>query len=173
VTDDPLPLVPLQPDQEAVAEHDQDGIAMKAVPQSALVLIPVQQALGFFMELLNPIAAMGVLHQGRQRRGLREVAPEVIPVTVAAGGSVPEQPADVAVAVTIYTPAADRHELGRQPALAAFPPADGLSLPARQNTQDLIGPLDGRLGAPRPGHAEIGPYRDQPSLAVGLQTVKK
>src|SRR3990172_1847015 len=96
-TDDPLPRVPLQPDQEAVAEHDQNSVAMETLPQSALVLIPTQQALGFFMELLDPVAAMGVLHHGRQRRGLREVAPEVIPVTVATGRTLTDQPADFAV----------------------------------------------------------------------------
>src|SRR3972149_3625365 len=78
--DDLLPLAPLQPNQEAVAEHNQGRIAMNALPQPALVLIPAQQALGFFMELLDPVAAMGVLHHGRQRCGLWEVAPIVIPV---------------------------------------------------------------------------------------------
>ena len=45
--DDALPRVPLQPDQEAVAEHDQNGVTMETLPQPTLVLIPAQQALGF------------------------------------------------------------------------------------------------------------------------------
>ncbi len=134
--DDPLARVPLQPDQETVAEHDKDSVAMKAVPQPARVLIPTQQALGFFTELLNPITSMGVLHQGCQGCVRWEVAPEVIPVTVAAGGSLADQPANVAVSITIDTAAADGGELGAQPTLAPFSSADGLPLPARQNTQN-------------------------------------
>src|SRR3970040_1319235 len=171
--DDALPRVPLQPDQEAVAEHDQNGVTMETLPQPTLVLIPAQQALGFFMELLHPIAAMGVLHHRRQRRGLREVAPEVIPVPVAAAGSLAEQPADVAVAVTVHAPAAKGDELGAQPALTAFPPADGLPLPAGQNAQDLLRPLEAPIRVPRQRDAEIGPHRHHSALAAGLPNGQK
>src|SRR3989338_323484 len=171
--DDLLPLVPLQPDQEAVAEHHQDRIAMETVPQPTLVLIPAQQAFGFFMELLDPVAAMGVLHHRRQRRILRAVAPVVIPVTAAARRALTHQPADLALTGAVDAPTADGDELGPQPPLTAFSPADGLPLPARQSPQDLIGPLDRRLRTPRQRHAEVGPHRHHAALAARLQTVQK
>src|SRR5512143_1849731 len=57
-----------QPDQETVGQQDQGGVPMEAVPQPTLVLIPAQQALGFFVKLFDPVAAVGVLHHGRQGR---------------------------------------------------------------------------------------------------------
>src|SRR5512135_3293036 len=75
-----LPFMPFQPDQETVSQHDQGGVTMKAVPQPALVLIPAQQTLRFFMKLFDPVAAVGVLHHGRQWRVEREVAPEILPL---------------------------------------------------------------------------------------------
>src|SRR5713226_900289 len=63
-----LALTPLQPDQETVTEHDQVRIAMKAMPQASLVLIPAEQTLGLFVKLLDPVAPVGVFDHRAQRR---------------------------------------------------------------------------------------------------------
>ena len=79
-----LPLPPFQPDEKAVTEHHQDRMAVKAMPQPSLVLIPAEQGFTFFMELFDPISTMGVFHHPGQRRRRREVAPEILPLAVAA-----------------------------------------------------------------------------------------
>src|SRR5574341_2265544 len=65
-----LPLLQLLPNQETVAEHDQDGVAMKAVPEPTLILIPAKQRLAFFVKLLDPVARSAI-HPGDQRRRAR------------------------------------------------------------------------------------------------------
>src|SRR6266849_635635 len=72
-----LTFAPLQPNQKAVAEHDQGRVTVKAWPQPALVLIPTQAHFGFFMKLLDPGAPVSVLGHHRQRRVGGKVAPEV------------------------------------------------------------------------------------------------
>src|SRR3974377_1738994 len=62
------PFAQFEPDQETVGQHDQRGVTMEAMPQSALILIPAQQTLRFFMKLFDPVRAMGVLHHGHRRR---------------------------------------------------------------------------------------------------------
>ena len=119
---DLLTLVPLQPNQERVREHDQNGIAMKTMPQATLIMIPAEFAFGFFMKLLDPIATMGVLNHERQIRCGGKVAPEILPVAIAACGALPNQPADMVRAIAIHAPAAYCDKLGSQPTLTAFPP---------------------------------------------------
>ena len=53
----------LQPDQEAVGQHHGGGMAVEAPPPPTLVLVPAQLPLGLFMELLNSMPAMAILHQ--------------------------------------------------------------------------------------------------------------
>src|SRR5512139_214989 len=129
---------PFQPDQETIGQQDQCGVSMEAMPQAALVLIPAQEALGFFMKLLDPVAAMRVLHHRPQRRVEQEVAPEVLPLARAPGGPLADQPADMPGAIAINTPTADAYEFGPQPTLTAFTPADGLPLPPGQGRQPII-----------------------------------
>src|SRR3990172_6587279 len=114
-------LAPLQPNQERVREHDQHGSAMKPRPQTTLIVIPTEFPFGFFMELLDPIPAMSVFEHDRQVRGRGKVAPEILPVAVAACGPLPNQPADMARAIAIDAPAAHCDQLGAQPTLTAFP----------------------------------------------------
>src|SRR5512141_3255584 len=76
----PFAFTPFQPDQETVGQHDQCGVPMEAMPQPTLILIPAQQALGLFMKLFNPVAAMCIFHHGLQRRVEWKVAPEVLPL---------------------------------------------------------------------------------------------
>src|SRR5215468_8641880 len=65
-------LAHFQPDQKTVAQHYGDGVAMKTVPAPSLLLIPAQLGFGFFMILLDPVAAVGILDHPGQRRGGRE-----------------------------------------------------------------------------------------------------
>src|SRR5919201_2509852 len=85
-----LPLPPFQPHQKTIAQHDGDGVAMEAIPAPSLILIPAQLGFGFLMILLDPVAAVGILDHPGQRRGRREVAPEILPVPVlASSGTLP------------------------------------------------------------------------------------
>ena len=54
-----LALSHFQPHQETIAQHDGDGVAMKTIPAPALILSPAQLGFGFFMILLDPVAAVG------------------------------------------------------------------------------------------------------------------
>src|SRR2546422_8041977 len=102
-----LPLAPFQPDQKTVAQHHRDRMPMKAIPAPPLILIPAQFRFGFLMILLHPVAAVGILHQHGQGRVCREVTPEIFPIPgLASSGALPNQPADVAGALTLPPPAA-------------------------------------------------------------------
>jgi hypothetical protein len=117
-----LALPPFQPDQKTIAQHDGDGVPMKAIPAPSLILIPAQLGFGFFMILLDPMAAMGILDHPGQRRGRRKITPAILPVPMLApSGTLSNQPAHMAAAITIHPPAAQCHKLGPPPALG--PPA--------------------------------------------------
>src|SRR5262245_20366907 len=89
-------LVPFQPHQKAIGQHDGDGMAVKACPEAALILVPAQQFLGLFMILLHPTAAVSIFdHDGQGRVG-REVAPVIFALAgLAPTGPLAEEPADV------------------------------------------------------------------------------
>jgi hypothetical protein len=72
-----VPLPPLQPDQNAVGQHDGDCMTVKAWPQPALVLVPAQLALGLLMKRLARMPPMGHGGQLLQRGLRRQVAPEL------------------------------------------------------------------------------------------------
>src|SRR5215469_16172933 len=77
-----LALAHFQPHQKTIAQHDGDGVAMKAIPASSLILVPAQLGFGLLMILLDPVAAMGILdHPGRLRGGW-EITPEILPVAM-------------------------------------------------------------------------------------------
>src|SRR5215831_18044080 len=102
-----LALAHFQPHHKTIAQHDGDGVAMKAIPASSLILVPAQFGFGFLMILLDPVAAVGILDHPGPWRGGREVAPEILPVPMlAAAGALPKQPAAMAAAITIHPPAA-------------------------------------------------------------------
>src|SRR5215471_12895835 len=75
-----LALAHFQPDQKTIAQHDGDGVAMKAIPAPPLILIPGQLGFGFLMILLNPVATVSILDHPGQWRGGREITPEILPV---------------------------------------------------------------------------------------------
>src|SRR5215470_17321843 len=88
-----LALAHFQPHQKTVAQHDGDGVAMKAIPASSLILSPAQLGFGFLMILLDPVAAVGILDHSGPRRGGREITPEILPVSMlAASRALPNQP---------------------------------------------------------------------------------
>src|SRR5512140_1640654 len=72
-----LTFSPFLPHQEAKAEHHQDGVAMEAVPQPTLILVPAQLPFRFFVILLDPMPAMGVFDHLLQRGMGPAVAPIV------------------------------------------------------------------------------------------------
>ena len=168
-----LPLPPFQPHEKAVTEPHQDRLAMKAMPQPSLILIPAEQGLTFFMKLLDPIAAMGVFHHPGQRRRRREVAPEILPLAVAARRTLTDQPAAVGRSIAIHPPTAHRHKLGAQVSLTAFPPVDRLPVMAGPRGQERIPTLDGRAGTPAQPQAEVGPHRDDLPFRAGFPTIQK
>src|SRR6516164_7005840 len=122
-----LALAHFQPHQKTIAQHHGDGVAMKAIPAPSLILIPAQLGFSFFMILLDPVAAVGILDHPGQRRGGREITPEILPVPVlAASGALPNQPAHMAAAIAIDPPAAQCAKLGPPPALGPCAPGNGL-----------------------------------------------
>src|SRR5215468_7398448 len=112
-----LPLPPFLPHQKTIAQHYGDGVAMKTIPAPSLILIPALLGFGFLMILLDPVAAVRILdHRGPRHRG-REVTPEILPVPVlAAAGALAEQPSEMAGAIAIHPPAAQRQKLRPPPA---------------------------------------------------------
>src|SRR5215467_14511997 len=137
-----LALPPFQPHQKTIAQHHCDGVAMKAIPAPSLILIPAQLGFSFFMILLDPMAAVGILDHPGQRRGGREITPEILPVPMLApSGALPEQPAEMTGAIAIHPPAAPRAKLRPPPALGPFAPGHGLPVLARLWRQHRIGPL--------------------------------
>src|ERR1700739_1367816 len=56
-----LALAPFQPHQKTIAQHDGDGVAMKAIPAPPLILLPAQLGFGCLMILLDPVAAVRLL----------------------------------------------------------------------------------------------------------------
>ena len=123
---------------------------MKTIPASSLILIPAQLGFGFLMILLDPVAAMGILDHRGQWRGGREVTPEILPVPLlAAAGALPEQPAHMAAAVAIHSPAAQRAKLGAPPAFGPCAPSNGLPVLARLGRQHRIGPRSAFVAACR------------------------
>src|SRR6516225_3770994 len=102
-----LALAHFQPHQKTIAQHDGDGVAMKAIPAPPLILIPAQLGFGFLMILLDPVTAVGIFDHPGQWCGGREITPAILPIPVlAATGALPQQPAEMAAAITIHPPAA-------------------------------------------------------------------
>src|SRR5690242_12723616 len=120
-----LALAHFQPHQKTIAQHHRDGVATKAIPAPPLILIPAQLGFGFLMILLDPVAAVRILdHQG-QRRGGREITPEILPVPVLAPSeALAEQPAAMAAANAIHPPAAQRAKLRPPPAFGPLAPCN-------------------------------------------------
>jgi hypothetical protein len=169
-----LSLPPLQPHQKTIAQHDGDGVAMKAIPAPSLILVPAQLGFGFLMILLDPVAAVSILDHRGPRRRRREITPEILPVPMlAASGALPNQPAHMAATIAIHPPAAQCHKLGPPPALGPCAPRDGLPIPARLRRQHRIGPLH-QTGWPAPqGHTKTGPHRHHMALTALFQPIEE
>src|SRR6516164_1333284 len=168
-----LALAHFQPHQKTIAQHDGDGVAMKAIPAPPLILIPAQLGFGFLMILLHPVAPVRILDHGGQRRRGRAVTPEILPVPVlAAAGALPQQPAAMAAASTIHPPAAQRAKLRPPPALGPLAPGNGLPVPERLRRQQRIGPQH-RAGWPRPRLTKTGPYHSHVAFPALFQTVEE
>src|ERR671919_1558579 len=145
----------LQPDQEAVSQHHCGGVAVEAPPAPTLVLVPAQLSLGLFMELLNSMAAMGILHQFLQWSSGRQVAPVVLVLSwLTSGRSFPKQPTFSYSPIPGAPPAVQGDELLPEPALAPLPPPDGAPQASRQGSQHLVGPAS--WGPGRQAHSKVG-----------------
>src|SRR6266540_4546642 len=169
-----LPLLPFLPDQKTVTQHDQGSMAMETMPQSPLILIPSQQLFGILKKALDLMSPMHVLDQHLQRcRG-----PEVTPVIAAIAAhprqrSFANQPADLPLALAILTPRPHGMELGSQPPMTAFAPADGPPAPTGTLSHDRIHPLQRGIARPCDPHAEICPDGHDIPLVAGLQTIQE
>src|SRR5712691_5448403 len=169
-----LPLAPFQPDQKTVAQHHRERMPMKAIPAPPLILIPAQLRFGFLMILLHPVATVRILHQHGQGRVCREVTPEILPVPVLPpSGALPNQPADVAGALTIDPPAAQGKKLGSPPACGPCAPRDRLPVLERLRRQHVISPPPRALVPASQRHAEIGPHRYHMALPSLLQAIEE
>ena len=170
----PAPLPPFQPNEKAVGQHDGDGMSMKPQPQAALVLIPAQLTLGLFMKPFNRMPPMGVPGQHFER-GLRgQVAPEVFPLLGRPlGGTLPHQPACVAVPITGHPPTPHGHELLAQPPFGPPPPANRAPLPARHALEQRVRRPYGCARHVPYTHGEIRAYRHHIGLLPGLQARQK
>ncbi len=151
-----LPRLPFLPDQGAVGQHHRRRMPMGPGPHPPLILVPAQEPLGLLVEPLHPVASVGVLDPLSQRHPRPEVAPVVLPAPLLARRRpLADQPTEVSPAVRGHTPAPQGREPTPQPALAAFPPADGPPGRARQRLQQHLGPL-ARLGPPTAAdHREV------------------
>src|SRR5215469_2525017 len=167
-------LAHFQPYQKTIAQHYADGVAMKAIPASSLILVPAQLGFGFLMILLDPVAAMGILDHPGPWCGGREVAPEILPVPMlAASGALPKQPAAMAAAITIHPPAAQRAKLRPPPACGPCAPRNRLPVLARLRRQHRIGPPH-RAGWPRlQSHTKTGPYSGHIAFPACFQAVEE
>ena len=174
-----LPLVtaslPLrQPDQNAVGQHDGHGMPMQPWPQAALVLVPTARSLGRFMARRDRMPPLGQAGQLCQRGLHRQIAPELFPLLgLPLGGSLPQQPAVVALSITGHAPATDRDTLLAPPPLRPPPPATRPPLPAGHTLEQRVGPP--HRGGRRTSHTdlEIGPHRHDIALLPGLQARQK
>ena len=89
---------------------------MKGIIAPALELLPPKFAFRLFVVLLDPVASVRILEERLERRGHGGVAPEVLVLPhLPASGPLPDQPADVAGAVAIHPPRAQRAHLGPLP----------------------------------------------------------
>src|SRR5262244_4196049 len=169
-----LSLPPFQPDQKAVAQHHCDRVSMKPIPAPPLILIPAQFRFRFLMILLHPVAPMGILDQHGQRGVRREVTPEIFPISVLApSGALPHQPADVAGALAIHSPAAQREKLCPPPAFGPCAPRDRLPVLERARRQHFISPPPRAVRSPSERHTEIGPHCDHVAFLAGFQAVEE
>src|ERR687896_263075 len=114
-------------------------MAVEAPPSPTLVLLPAQLLLGLFMELLNSMPAMAILHQFLQWGRGRLVTPVVLALPLlVSGGPLPQQPALSHCSIPGMPPTIQAHELLPKPALAPLPPPDGTPQAARQGSQHLV-----------------------------------
>src|SRR4029453_1824132 len=169
-----ISFAPFQPDQETVTQHHQHGIAMKAMPQAALILIPAHFAFGFFMILFNPVAPMCIFDHLPQSRLRREITPKIFPVTrLARGPAVSNQPAEKPLSLAVDAPASYRHETGAQPPARAFFPAFGMPLAFGEGFQDGTDFLNwGDLPSAQ-ADTKIRAHFDHVAFPAGLQTIEK
>ena len=102
----------LLPDQKTQRQHHCHGMAVKARPKTALILIPAQFFFGFLMELLNGMATMGILNQFLQRRRGGQVAPiELVFFGLPLSRPLSQQPADVCLTCCRQTPGSQRQSI--------------------------------------------------------------
>ena len=73
-----MSLSQLQPEQKAHGEHHGDRMPVKARPQPTLILVRAQFLFGLLVELLDRVAAMGIVDQLLQRGRGWQVTPIVL-----------------------------------------------------------------------------------------------
>src|ERR671915_663996 len=87
-----LALSKRQPDQKTQGQHHRHRMPVKARPQPTLILIPAQFAFGFFMELFNGMATLGIIDELFQcRRGGQGAPIELVLVGLSLSRLLPQQ----------------------------------------------------------------------------------
>jgi hypothetical protein len=100
-------VLQLLPRQQTHGQHHRRGMAVKAWPQPALILIPAQLLFGLFMELLNGMATMGIIDQLVQRSRGGEIAPiKLAFLRLPTSRPFTQQPADVSLTLRGEAPGA-------------------------------------------------------------------
>src|SRR5918996_4196192 len=141
-------------------------MAVEAPPPPTLVLVPAQLPLGLFMELLNSMPAMAILHQFLQWGRGWQVAPIVLVLPLLTPSRpLSQQPALSHSPIPGAPPAIQGYELLPEPALAPLPPPDGAPQAAGQGSQHLVGSAPWGLG--RQAYSKVGPD----SYHIGFPTL--
>jgi hypothetical protein len=163
-------LASFQPDQQAIRQQDCDHMPVQPRPQPPLVRIPAQLPLGLCMQRLHRVAPMGIAGQ-RCPRGCRgQIAPGVLPLLgLPLRGTLPDQPAQVPLAMAGYPPRPPRHTLLAQPPLSPPPPAHRPPLPAGHAVEPRVCPPHRTRRRTASAHLEGCPPRDHRRLLARLQ----
>ena len=141
-----MPLSELLCHQEAVSQHHQNGMPMKANPLTTLIVSPTQELLGILVEAVNLPTLMYITDHLSQWGVGWEVAEVVLPLALLPiAGTLPNQPSLCQTLSFQHTPNAQRDEFLAQPPLGTFPPAYGRPLTTWQLLEQRVGTLDTRL----------------------------
>ena len=126
-----MTVFPLTPSQEAVCDHHNNCVPMKAYPLPSLIVSPSQLVLGIFVEPIYMPTSMNILHHLLQLGINRKVREVVFPVSLplSISWSLADEPTQC-LTLTIQSAICTHcHKLPSQPSLGSFTPVDSWPLP--------------------------------------------
>src|SRR5713226_4295045 len=163
-------LTGTQQHQKAVRHTDEQGMAMKAVPQPPFILIPAQLPFGLLVELLDGMPLVRNTDQELQAHLGTRIAEIVLPLPLLPpGGALPNQPPIDASAFRTGPPAAPADKLLAQAPTAPLAPVDRLPGTLGQAAEHGVGPLHAGIRSAGQLDAEITGHRDHVELVPTLQ----